>query len=158
MIYLYNVGDFKDPLKQALALEFCRNQNKDFSILRSKWLGPIFFSPGDIHTKGLLILLHPGPEGVTEVDTDQKRMFMSFKFTPSNVRVLCIFASSRHNTREQFAKGHFFEELQNYMENKSKGNENKIILGDSNCNMQEMDRDGGNKTQRLYKCGSNYTL
>ena len=33
MIYA-NVGNFKDPLKQDLALlEFCRSQNKDFSIL-----------------------------------------------------------------------------------------------------------------------------
>ena len=60
-----NVGGFKDPLKQDLALEFCRNQNKDFSILtephinhdqihhiRNNWLGPIFSSPEDSHTKG----------------------------------------------------------------------------------------------------------
>ena len=53
-----NVGDFNDPLKQNLALGFCRNQNKDFSILtethinldqihhiRNNWLGPILFSP-----------------------------------------------------------------------------------------------------------------
>ena len=32
-LYICNVGDFKDPLKQDLALEFCGNQNKGFSIL-----------------------------------------------------------------------------------------------------------------------------
>ena len=32
-LYICNVGDFKDPLKQDLALEFCGNQNKCFSIL-----------------------------------------------------------------------------------------------------------------------------
>ena len=31
------------------------------------------------------------------------------------------------------------------------GNENKIILGDFNIIMDKMDRDGGNKTQRLYR-------
>ena len=36
------------------------------------------------------------------------------------------------------------------MENKSEGNENKIILGDFNNTIDKMDRDGGNKTQKLY--------
>ena len=38
------------------------------------------------------------------------------------------------------------------------GNENKIILGNFNSSMDKMDRDCGNKIQRLYKCLSNYTL
>ena len=44
------------------------------------------------------------------------------------------------------------------MENKNEGNENKIILGDFNCTMDKMDRYGGNKTQRLYRCCSYYAL
>ena len=44
------------------------------------------------------------------------------------------------------------------MENKSEENENKIILGDFNCTMDKMNSNGGNKTQRLYRCGSNYAL
>ena len=44
------------------------------------------------------------------------------------------------------------------MENKSEGNENKIILGYFDCIMDKIDRDGGNKTQRLCRCGSNYAL
>ena len=31
---------------------------------------PIFSSPGDSHTKGLLVLIHSGLEGVTKDDTD----------------------------------------------------------------------------------------
>ena len=46
--------------------------------------GAIFFSPGDTHTKGMLFLLHLGLEGVTEVDTDPKERFVSFKVTSSN--------------------------------------------------------------------------
>ena len=49
----------------------------------------MFFSPGDSHTKGMLFLLHLGLEGITEVDTDPKGRFVSFKVTPSNDRVLC---------------------------------------------------------------------
>ena len=41
---------------------------------------------------------------------------------------------------------------------KNKGNENKLILGDFNCTADEMGRDGGTKTQRLYRCCSNYAL
>ena len=42
------------------------------------------------------------------------------------------------------------------MENKNEGNENKIILGDFNCTMDKMERDGRNKT--LYKYHFNYAL
>ena len=83
-------------MKQNLALQFCRNRNKDVSILtethinldqihhiRNNWLGAIFFSLVDSHTKGLLVLLHLSLEGVTEVDTDPKERFVSFKVTYS---------------------------------------------------------------------------
>ena len=82
MIYDH-VGGIRAPLKQELPREFCRNQKKVISILtethidhdqmhniRSNWLSPIFFSPGKSHTKVLLVLLHLGPAGITEVDTD----------------------------------------------------------------------------------------
>ena len=42
------------------------------------------------------------------------------------------------------ARKRFFEGLQNYMENKNDGNENKIILGDFNCTMDKMERYGRN--------------
>ena len=54
--------------------------------------------------------------------------------------------------------GRFFEGLQGYMENKNKGNENKIILEDFNCTVDKMDWDGEHKTQRLYWCCSRYAL
>ena len=44
------------------------------------------------------------------------------------------------------------------MQNKNEANENKIILGDLNCTMDKKDRDGQNKTQRLYRCRYNYAL
>ena len=66
--------------------------------IKNNWLGTIFFSPGDRHTKGLLDLLHPGLEGVTKVDTDPKRRFVSFNVTTSNGRVFCVYATSGHNT------------------------------------------------------------
>ena len=33
-----------------------------------------------------------------------------------------------------------------------------MILGDFDCTLDKIDRYGGNKTQRLYRCGSNYAL
>ena len=44
------------------------------------------------------------------------------------------------------------------MQNKNEENENKIMLGVLNCTMDKIDRDGENKTQRLYMCCSNYAL
>ena len=35
------------------------------------------------------------------------------------------------------------------MQNKIEGNENKIMLGELNCTMDKIDRDGENKTQTL---------
>ena len=37
------------------------------------------------------------------------------------------------------------------MQNKNEGNESKIMLGDLNCSMDKIDRDGENKTQMLYR-------
>ena len=100
-----NFDGIRDPLKQDVAHQFCRDQSKGVSILtethinldqilhiKNNWLGAIFFSPGDSHTKGLLVLLYLGIEGVTEVDTDPKGRFASFKVTPSNERVLYVYA------------------------------------------------------------------
>ena len=112
---------------------------------------PRFISLGDSLTEGLLALLHLSLEGVTEVDTDPKGRFVLFKVTPSNDRVLCVYAPSGHITREQLAWGRFFEGLQNYMENKNEENENKIILGELNCIMDKIDRYGGNEIQRFYR-------
>ena len=88
-----HTGDIKDPLKQDLALEFCRNQNKVISILteahikhdqihhtRYNWLGSNFFSLGNSHTKGCLSCFNWN----LKIDTDRKEIFMSFRFTPSN--------------------------------------------------------------------------
>ena len=57
---------------------------------RNNWLCLIFFSPGDSHTKGMLFLLHLGLEGITEVDTDPKGRFVSFKVTTSNESSLFV--------------------------------------------------------------------
>ena len=98
MIY-DNVGGIRDPLKQDVALEFCRKKDKDINILtethikhiihirhilhiRNNWLGPIFFFPGDSHTKRLLVLPRPSLKGINEVYTDPKEEFVTFKFTP----------------------------------------------------------------------------
>ena len=53
-------------------------------------MGPIFFSPGDTHTKGMLFLLHLGLEGITEVDTDPKGRCLSFKVITSNESSLFV--------------------------------------------------------------------
>ena len=121
-----------------------------YSTWKNNWLGLIFYSPRDSHNKEWLVLLHLGFQGITELDTDQKVRFVTFKVTPSNARVLCVYAPSMYSIREQQARWCFFKGLQNYIENKNERNENKIILEDSNCTMDKMDRDG-KKIQRLYK-------
>ena len=89
----------------------------------NNWLGIIFFSPGDSHTKWFLVLLHLGLEGVTEVDNDPKRRFVSFKVIPSNDRVLRVYVPLGHSIKEKLTRGCLSEGLQNYKANKKEGNE-----------------------------------
>ena len=148
-----------------MALEFCRNRNKNFNVLTethinhhqihhigNNWLVPIVFSTGDRHTKRLLVLLYRHLEGVIDDDTDPKEGLISFKITSSDDGVLCVYSPSRHNTKEQLSKGHFLEGLQNYMENKSDGNENKIIALLIKWTRMVVIK------HRLYRCGSNFSL
>ena len=45
------------------------------------------------------------------------------------------------------------------MESKNEGNEEKNYFFDVfSCTMDKMDRDNGNKIQKIYRCGSNYAL
>ena len=137
MIYDH-IGGIRDPLKQELALEFYRNQNKVVSLLteayinhkRNNWLGSNFFSWS--YTKGCLSSFIWD----LKVDNDPKGRFVSFKFTPSNDRVLCVYAPSGYSTREQLDRGVSLKEKKN------KGNESKIILEDFNCTVVKMDTDG----------------
>ena len=116
----------------------------------------IFFSPGDTHEKGMLFLLHLGLEGVTEVDTDPKKRFVSFKVTISNEGSLLVPLQSIA-PESSWLGGAFLKYYKKICKIKE-GNENKIMLGVLNCTMNKIDRVGENKTQRLYRCFSNYAL
>ena len=109
-----HIGDIGDLLKQDLPLEFGRNRNKAISILtethinhdqirhtRNNWLGSNFLSLGESHTKRCLSCFIWD----LNVDTDPKSRFVSCKFTPSNDRVLCVYASSGYSTKEQLDRG-----------------------------------------------------
>ena len=111
-------------------------------------MGFDFFSRGDSQTKGCLSCLIWD----LKVDTDPKGGLCPLNLLPIMTK-FCVYS-----TREQLDKGIFFEGLQNYMENKNRGNENKIILEDLNCTMDKMDRDGENETQRLCWCCFSYAL
>ena len=117
---------------------------------------PIFFSPGDTHAKGMLFLLHLGLEGVTEVDTDPKKRFVSFKVTISNEGSLLVPLQSIA-PESSWLGGAFLKYYKKICKIKE-GNENKIMLGVLNCTMNKIDRVGENKTQTLYRCCSNYAL
>ena len=118
--------------------------------------GPHLFTFGDSYTKGSLVLLHLNLEGITEVDTDPKGWFVSFKVTPLSLMTeFSVLMPLRGiSTRELLARWRFFKGLQNYTA-KSEENYNKIIVGDFYCTIDKMDRHGGNKTQELYRCCSN---
>ena len=93
-------------------------KNKDISTLLKListmiWVGAHFFSPRDIHAKGLLVLFYLGLEGINDFDINPKGRFVSVKLTPSNNRVPCIYALSVYITRKHLGRGNFLKELQN---------------------------------------------
>ena len=107
----------------------------------------------------MLFLLHLDLAGITEVDTNPKGRFVSFKVSKSNESSL--FVPLRGIAPENSCLvGHFFEGLQNYMQNKNEVNENEIMLGEFNCTMNKINRDSENKTDfiGIYRCCSNYAL
>ena len=97
---------------------------------------PMFFSPGDTHTKGMLFLLHLGLEGVTEVDTDPKERFVSFKVTTSNEGSLFVPLQSIA-PESNWLGGDFLKYCKKICKIKE-GNENKIMLGVLNCTMVKL--------------------
>ena len=170
-MFFAKVGGIRDPMKQELALEVCRIQSNDISNLaethvnqdqlhqiRNKWFGPIFCFPGEFFSKGMLVLLNPGFNYVTYIDISPKGRFISFKVAPSEDRLFCIYAPSGHNNRQQLARRRFFEGLQTYIEDKNQGNEKKIIIGDFNNTLDQMNTDVGNKTNKRYRCHSTFSL
>ena len=81
----------------------------------------------------------------------QKRDLCSLRGLPLMTE-FSVFMSLQ-GTRKHPPRKRFFERLQNLMEN-----ENKIILGDFNCTMDNMNRLGGKETQRLSIYYSDYGL
>ena len=104
----------------------------------------------------MLFLLHLGLEGVTEVDTDPKERFVSFKVTTSNESSL--FVPLQGIAPESSWLGGAFLKYYKKICKIKEGNENKIMLGVLNYTMDKTDRVGENKTQRLYRCCFNYAL
>ena len=64
----------------------------------------------------MLFLLHLGLEEITEVDTDTNGGLCPLRLLPLMIEFsVCV--PSGYSTREQLARGRFFERLQNYMQN-----------------------------------------
>ena len=72
----------------------------------------------------MLFLLHLGLEGITEVDTDPKGRFVSFKVNISNESSLFM-PLQGIAPENSWLGGRFFEGLQKV---KNEGNETKIML------------------------------
>ena len=156
MIYDY-FGGIRYPLKQGLALEFCRNKHKVTSILTQTHINHDQIH----HIKNnwrLLVLLDLGLWGITEIDTDPKGGFCFLRLLPMMTELSVVMPLQDVAPRKSWLEGRFFEGIQNYMKNKKGGNVNKIWLGDFNYTMDKMDKDGENETQILYRCFSNYFM
>ena len=156
MLYA-NVGGIRDPVKQEIILEFCRNQNKDICISSETHINHEQIHQITNNCQDPFFSLLEIPFQKVYLSYLIQALLMLLRLTqiqkgdlcPSNLLLLVteffVFILLQDSSREQLARGHFFEEFQNYMENKFQGNENKIKKGDFNCTLDKMDRDEGNK-------------
>ena len=163
MIYDY-FGGIRYPLKQGLTLEF-RNKYKVTSILtqthinhdqirhiRNNWLDPTFLSLGDCWFCLIWVF-----EVSLRLTLILKGDLCLLRLLPVMIELSVVMPLQGVAPGNSWLGGCFFEE-QNYMKNKNEGNGNKIILGDFNCTVDKMDRDGENETEILCRCSSNYFL
>ena len=94
---------------------------------------------------------------VSEVDTDPYRRFVSFKVATSNESSLFV-PLQGIAPENSWLGGAFLKDYKIICKIKMREMKIKLMLGDLNCTMDKIDRDGENKTQRLYRCCSNYAL
>ena len=75
------------------------------------------------------------------------------------IKYICSYALSMYSIREQILLGSVsLKDYKFIWKNENERNESKIILGYFNCTINKMDRYDENKTQRFYRCCSNYSL
>ena len=79
---------------------------------------------------------------------------MSFRFNPSNDRVLCVHAPQGIAPGNNWTADVSLKDYKIIW--KIRTREMIIILEDFNCTTDKMDRDGENKTRRRYWCCSSY--
>ena len=131
MIYDH-VDAIRDPLKQDLALEFCKKQNKVTSILtqthikhdrirhiKNNWLSPNFFSPGEFTQKECFFYFICVLKVSLRLILIQREGLFPLRLIPLTIES-SVHLPSGYSTRAQLARG----------ENKNVGNGNEITLGD----------------------------
>ena len=167
MIYV-NFGGSRDSLKQNLAMQFCKNRNKDVSVLtethinldqihniRNNWLGAIFFPPGDSQ-KDCLSCFMWVLKVLLRLTMIQKGILCPLRLLPLMAEFPVFMSFHGIAPRNSWIGGVSLNAFKIIWEIKNEGNENKIILGGFNFTMDETEKDGRNKT--LYRCRFNYAL
>ena len=142
MIYDY-FGGVRYPLKQGLALEFCKNKHKVTSILtqthinhdqihhiKHNWLDPTFLSLGDCWFCLIWVF-----EVSLRLTLILKGGLCFLRLLPMMTDLSVVMPLQDVAPGKSWLGGRFFEGLQNYMKNKKEGNVNKILLGDFNYTM-----------------------
>ena len=107
----------RDPLKQDLALEFCKNQNKIISILtethinhdrihhiRNNWLGHNSFSPGEVTQKKCFFCFIWVLKVSLRLTLIQKGGFFPLRLIPLTIE-FSVSSPLGYSTREQLARG-----------------------------------------------------
>ena len=129
-----NGGRIKDPLKQDLALKFCRSKSKNIIILTKSHINDDQIQHIRDNCLGLKGDLCP------------------LRLLPLMTNFSVLMPLQGAGQEKQLTRRSFFKGLQNYIENINKGNENKIILENFNYTMDKLDWDPGRNIRIIYGC------
>ena len=131
--------------------------------IRNNWLGPIFLCPRNIHTKGLLARRSWRPRSWTPWRSwtpIQKGDLCPLRLLSLIKEFSVIVPLQGIAPESSWLKDVSLKDCKIIWKT-NEINEYKILLGDFNITVDKMDRNGGNKTQRLYRYlskGPRYTL
>ena len=128
--------------------------------IRSNWLGPIFLSPGRSHTKGLIAQLHPGLEVSLRLTLIQKRDLCPPRLFSLTTEFSVFMPLQGITPGSSWLEGVSLKDYKIISKISVREMKTNLYLETLNITMDKMDRGGGNKTKRLYRCcskGPGYT-
>ena len=143
-----NVRGLRDKTKRTNIFEFCRNKGSNIAFLqetysteevedkwKSEWNGPVLFSHGTNHSKGVLVLISPNLNLKMDnvvIDKHGRYIVMKLEFQRSKLVLVNCYFPTRDKEKMQIE---FLEELDNCISKLYNSGDLSLLGGDFNIIM-----------------------